>query len=46
MKKKGKQKLTLSKETVAILEDGKLSNVVGGESLHATCRTWTCPDTK
>jgi hypothetical protein len=43
MKKEGKQKLTLSKETVAILEAGKLINVVGGDTFVPCATHYGCP---
>lgn len=46
MKKKDKKKLALSKETITNMEDGKLTNIVGGATLDRLCPTrWTCPVT-
>jgi hypothetical protein len=45
MRKEGAKRLTLSKETIASLEDGKLINVVGGVTMVG-CPTHTCPNTR
>jgi hypothetical protein len=47
-KKEGKKKLTLNKETITNMEDGKLTNVAGGApTFELRCPTnYTCPDTR
>lgn len=47
-KKEGKKKLTLNKETIINLEEGKLTNVAGGApTFELRCPTnYTCPDTR
>ncbi len=50
MRKAGKRKLTLSKETIASLEDGKLIEVAGGADNTMDglrCYTnYSCPNTR
>ena len=46
-KKEGKKKLTLNKETITNLEDGKLTHVAGGATFELRCPTaYTCPNTR